>query len=100
MSEKKIIHNAGMRLRCDACDHVMPMPGAFGPELIGYPCPKCGSDMLTQKDFEAMKTMLGTIDAMNALFGDMGSEEPGDEALMVRVQLHDDAVIIRPGHKP
>lgn len=42
-----------MTLKCDEpdCDVEIECPD-YGPNKVGTPCPKCGSSLLTQKDFE------------------------------------------------
>ena len=78
---KKLIHENRADLgclRCDnpACGHVLPEPLPWGPALIGYPCPRCSSDMLTRKDFEIAEKMHRVIAGVNRWFGWLGTEEP------------------------
>lgn len=42
-----------MNLICDepTCDHKEDV-GALSEDMIGKPCPKCGSDLLTRQDYE------------------------------------------------
>lgn len=93
---KRIIHYDASqlgKLRCDACDYVAPEAHAFGPHLIGLPCPTCGASLLTQKDHDATARLLRGIDRVNriaAWFG-FGTEVPteADKAARVTVRVHD-----------
>lgn len=53
-------------LKCDApgCLHQEPCD-AITEQLIGKPCPKCGADLLTREDFDAMQTHLEYINVLN-----------------------------------
>ncbi len=91
---KKIIHydreKAGA-LHCDnpRCGFDLPS-GPFSEKLIGTPCPKCDSNMLTRSDYEAMIKIFGWIDWANKWFGWLGTENPRDPSLRqgVSIQHH------------
>lgn len=97
---KKLIHvdDARGQLHCDACGFVMP-PGylTFGEHLIGYPCPKCSTDMLTRRDYEDSVRMFRLIDWINKWFGWLGTEAPPKPGIGARVSIrnHDGKAIIR-----
>lgn len=87
---KKLIHLVGKdlgKLVCDnpVCDHVDP-PQSFGPHLIGKPCPKCGEDLLTVKDYMDVERLISAVNWVNRWFGWMGTEEPkGTHPIKMRV---------------
>lgn len=89
---KKIIHtdvlDAG-KLCCDnpTCGHQLPTPLRWGPHLIGYPCPKCGSDMLTRKDFDAVEAVNKLVVWVNKWFGWLGSEKPDATHTRVTIKI-------------
>lgn len=97
---KKIIHydpaEAGA-LHCDnpRCGHDLPK-GPFKPELIGTPCPKCDSNMLTREDYEVTMKFFRWIDWLNKWFGWLGTESPSDPRthFKMTVQHHDGKTII------
>jgi hypothetical protein len=78
---RKLIHADDSdlgRLHCDnpACGHVLPEPLPWSKALIGYPCPRCGSDMLTALDFKTTERMRRGVRLINRWFGWLGSERP------------------------
>lgn len=66
-------------LRCDTCGHAEPA-GKLRPELINTPCPKCGTNMLTQAAHDNARQMLDQIPEINDFVRDhlaMFLEEAG-----------------------
>jgi hypothetical protein len=87
------------RLHCDnpECKYVLPEAQDWGKHLIGYPCPKCGSDMLTERDYRDMEKMIKRIGWINKWFGPVFGREwnPKDPLnKMVSVRHHDGHVIL------
>lgn len=94
---KELIHidkdNVG-RLCCDnpRCKHILPIAMAWGPELIGFRCPKCNSDMLTVADYNATERIFYWIGWLNKWFGPLFGHEhkPNDPRYeTVHLQHHD-----------
>ena len=79
---KKIIHydtsNLG-NLHCDECGYDSPEKREFVAELIGTPCPKCGANMLTERDYHDTLKMLKFADNLNKWLGWLGTEDPGPQ---------------------
>lgn len=80
---RKLIHciaNEAGKLQCDnpTCGHVLPEALEFNEGLIGHPCPKCGSDMLTRKDYEGQMRIAAVVDFLNRWFSWLpwATEEP------------------------
>jgi hypothetical protein len=97
---KKLIHydpsEAG-KLHCDACGYDMPTKVAWGPHLIGTPCPRCSANMLTQRDYDSTSKMFAWIDWLNKWFGWMGSDPIKDAdkfKVRLRVTVHDNKMEI------
>lgn len=75
------------RLHCDnpACGHILSLALPWSDALIGFPCPKCGSDMLTRADFERSERFTRWIAWINKWFGWLGSE-PSDAKFSMAVR--------------
>lgn len=78
---RKLIHHTlddRGRLRCDnaRCRYVLSAALPWGPNLIVFQCPKCGSNMLTRKDYEDSEKMVRIINWLNRWFGWLGTKEP------------------------
>lgn len=98
---KELIHieDHRSRLHCDdpKCGHDLPEGSVtWGPHLIGYPCPECGSDMLLQEDYETSESAFKMIGWVNKWFGWLGSEFKPDEKAKyaIRVKHRKGAVTI------
>lgn len=95
---KELIHVDKSRvgqLHCDnpRCGHVLGTPLEWGPQLIGLPCPRCDSNMLTRKDYESTERMFHLIAWVNKWFGWLGSEYSPDKfPATVGVRHHDGKV--------
>jgi hypothetical protein len=91
------------KLQCDApdCDYVSPTALPWGPELIGMPCPKCGANLLTERDYRLTERFMRVVDFINRVFGPIFGrrvQPPGAPSMSVR--FHDgetDIKIGRPG---
>ena len=78
-------------LKCDAagCDHVEDVE-AITPELIGKPCPKCGSNLLTEADCEAWLAMVQPGIELAKKLGLLVDRAPsGDDLVKLRLGLHE-----------
>lgn len=73
MENKNIEMKEPYYLHCDNtdCNHDEPFEGEFRKELIGTPCPKCGSNLLTTQDYEdallVKARMITAVDFINSL---------------------------------
>jgi uncharacterized C2H2 Zn-finger protein len=97
MTKKIIFFNrdeAG-QLHCDACGHDMPGPVAFTSDLIGTPCPKCGADMLTRKDYDHALLTFSAFDWLNKWFGWLGAEQPKPGMKTSKIKIHDGEIDLR-----
>jgi len=59
-------------IECDNCDFVIPNedpknPGN-GKEYINIPCPKCGENLLTEKDYTDDLKFMRNLDRINKWF--------------------------------
>lgn len=102
MANKKVLHlvnNQAGKLHCDnvLCGYTLSETLPFTEKLIGYPCPKCGSDMLTRKDYEGMVALFKVINWINKWFGWLGSEEPDETNVVFNgsITYHDGQVKIK-----
>jgi hypothetical protein len=86
--------NSG-RLICDnpICKHELPEALPFTEELVGYPCPKCGVNMLTRADYEGQKRMIAIINWLNKWFGWLGSERDDPRNKSVGMRVHHNTTI-------
>ena len=66
-----------MYLRCDEkhCDHTEQIEELL-QEHVGKPCPKCGANLLTQKDFEISKAFMGVFNTLES----MGLVRPAEDS--------------------
>lgn len=79
-------------LKCDAegCDH-QENHEVIGEDLVDKPCPKCGANLLTRRDFEDGRVMLAALRLLESaglakLGSDPGSAVPeGHELVTTRV---------------
>lgn len=88
---KKLIHTAlddRGRLHCDnpACRYVLPEPLEWSVYLVDHPCPKCGSNMLTWRDFYKAEQIERRVVWINKWFGWLGTEEKPKGGVMVGVR--------------
>lgn len=68
-----VIINRG--LRCDAagCDYLDPEVVA-DESMIGKPCPKCGSTLLTEEDMAAIRLLQYGAHSVNAALGPINED--------------------------
>jgi hypothetical protein len=67
--DQNIVFNVS-GLNCDAegCDYTDPTVLVTDyPKWVNAPCPKCGANLLTQEDFEAVQVLIQLADAINEL---------------------------------
>lgn len=97
---RKLIHfdpNDAGYLHCDACHYDLPDKLEWGPHLLGYPCPKCCANMLTEKDYHNTDKLLAAVEWINKWFGWLGpehSELNKTNTQEISVRLHDDTMTI------
>lgn len=84
------------KLHCDnpSCGHVLPESLPWGPQLMGYECPKCGSDMLTRQDYDLVERMQKWVNRLNRWFGWLGSETPPTNADTTQIRFREGKAII------
>lgn len=103
---KKIIHLDLSRignLCCDnpRCGHILPTPIAFNERAIGTLCPRCDSNLLTRRDYEATQRVFKWIERINSFFAffGIGSEEPpkptDKDYHSGTVRIHDGKLIVK-----
>lgn len=75
-----------LTLKCDAagCGYAEPHK-AMTADLIGKPCPKCGANLLTEKDYLDAKFVERAAELMNELIGPI---EPSGNVVPVSVNPH------------
>lgn len=69
-------------LICDEpdCDHVEDV-GTITAHMVGWPCPMCGANLLTQADWQDYQAMTKLVDGVQDVLNDDGNER-------VLLQLH------------
>lgn len=75
---KKVIHVVeATKLRCDntACGMVVQAPKPM-EQCVGMPCPQCGENLLTERDFKTYQKTMRVIAWINRWFGWLGAERP------------------------
>lgn len=97
---KKVIYGDMERfgkLHCDApqCGYDLPEPLPFTEELIGFRCPMCGSDMMTEIDYRNAARVLKIINWINKWFGWMGKEEEPPGLGETRIWIRDGGIEIK-----
>lgn len=50
----------------------------WGSHLVGFKCPVCDANMLTQRDYDDSERVFAWIARINKWFGWMGTERPED----------------------
>ena len=67
--EKKPLYSV-YGLKCDYCDfRLEDITYEEYPEWIDRPCPICGHSLLTQKDYDAVKSIVDIVDKIEKIFG-------------------------------
>ena len=81
-------------LKCDAagCGHMEPV-AKIEKSLVGKPCPKCGANLLTEKDYEAGKLWVHVI-SLGERLGILSLAVSDDDA-NVFINPHADALKIK-----
>ena len=84
----------GLHLQCDAngCGHVEEVP-TLSQELVGKPCPKCGANLLTQRDFDEwgeIQTLIETLRALGVV-----TDDPNVETKAISVGLHEGTLTVK-----
>lgn len=80
-------------LKCDheGCSHV-EMCGPFTQEMVGKPCPVCGSSLLTQEDFDGWQRHVAPLIAAFDGFRPVMLEADGADYVASIIQLHEGLV--------
>lgn len=90
-------------IECDnpKCTFVVPNvdkdPYNLGEEYLNKPCPKCGENLLTQKDYDDYKRMVSIIKWVNKWFGWLSFFKKDEEK--VQVKIHNGVKITDRGDK-
>jgi len=67
--QKKAIECGIGCIKCDACDYRDDSVKVDSyPEYLNKPCPKCGANLLTEKDLASVQEMHRQIEAINKAF--------------------------------
>lgn len=91
---RELIHLDDHRgqLHCDnpKCGHdLAPGEVTWGEHLIGYPCPVCNHNMLTQADYEGSERVYRVAMWLNKWFGWLGGEyDPTNPKWKNEVTVH------------
>lgn len=59
---------------CDFTDDTVKV--ADYQQWLNKPCPKCGSNLLTEEDMEAVKMITEIANSINEIVGEVPSDEP------------------------
>ena len=70
---RKLIENKQNRIKCDnpQCNYEIPLTGKVQNYLKNYinmPCPNCGQNLLTEKDYELSVNMFKYVNFINRWF--------------------------------
>jgi hypothetical protein len=76
-------------LKCDACEHVEDVPGGITKDHIGKPCPSCGADLLTDRDYSRFITV------MSILPGPQEYKPDPEATVSAVVHVHNGEITIR-----
>lgn len=79
--------NPNFFLHCDECHHEVVFDGWMGRQHIGFPCPLCRSDMLTESDYKVgrrIQWVLRFLRFLGFVRRDEGAIRPNEE----RVRWH------------
>lgn len=75
-------------IKCDnkECDYAEPnvSPTDYG-EWLNKPCPKCGANLLTQKDYDTVTAMANFINTINRL---LPETDEGTEKVKVPIEMN------------
>ena len=76
-------------LKCDHCDYTKDdVPYEEYPEWIGVPCPVCGNSLLTQKDYNATKSIVHVITKVERIFGNKLAQIILGRGKYTRINFH------------
>jgi len=80
-------------IECDniGCDFVIPtkdVPNSDGKEYIGVPCPQCGENLLTEKDYLDDKKLVMLIDKINKWFSWMTIFIHRGKEVLTEIKVH------------
>lgn len=99
--KRKLVHfdrNEAGNLHCDDCGYDLPGTVVWCRALIGTPCPQCGANMLTARDYESTERMFKSLDWLNRWFGwlpFLSTANPAHPKLRsVGIKIHDSTVEI------
>lgn len=90
-----IIRKRQPYLKCDAdgCGCRVPVE-AISADDIGRPCPRCGSNLLTEGDFQAYERVMAAIDSLNAAAAVLGIRPEDGSTRIVEIGHHDGTTTI------
>ena len=93
MSDLEAIGVSAGGIKCDACDYRDETVTVESyPEWLNRPCPKCGANLLTQGDFDAVTAILANIRWFNTIAGPVADE--ADAATPVTIEFDGSGVPI------
>lgn len=65
---------------CDYMDQSVELKDY--PKWLNKPCPKCGSNLLTQADYDNVQAIVELIEVINKSLGPAEDDEPYEEAVL------------------
>jgi hypothetical protein len=79
-------------LHCDVCTLDLPEPLSFDEfasgKLIGFKCPRCYANMLTERDWKDTMRFFRVMTWINKWFGWLGWKEPPARAKTIEIKHH------------
>lgn len=89
------------RLKCDAenCDFSEEVAD-ISAKLIGKPCPKCGTNLLTEVDYKATVALKAAVDLLNTFVGPVSNTYSPEPALVLINPHQNKITITLPASKP
>jgi DNA-directed RNA polymerase subunit M/transcription elongation factor TFIIS len=77
-------------IECDNCDYVIPSKNPKiledGKEYINKPCPECGENLLTQKDYDEFNIVL---DRLKHISENIPSEIENNTEVVASIKVHE-----------
>ena len=70
---------------CDYRDDDVPVSGY--PDWLNRPCPKCGSNLLTEADYQAVKSIFELIDSINKTAAEISIDPANGEDELATVRF-------------
>lgn len=89
---RKLIEYKGSEIVCDnpVCDYSVQTRKEHYADFLNQPCPKCGENLLTEKDYKSVLSLFKFVDFVNRWFSwvTIFMKKP-IETKIVRIHTHD-----------